>query len=99
MSQKTVEIEGTWEQISEHASRYIGHRMRLTILAKPVEDVSSHADTRTIEQKIADIVAKVPDGEWIKLPSDMGDNLDHYVYGTPIQRLQSGRLHLNANNA
>jgi hypothetical protein len=82
MSPKTVEIEGTWEQISEQASHYPGHRMRLTILAEPVEGVVSDIDVRTIEEMIADIVANVPDAEWGKLPSDMGDNLDHYIYGT-----------------
>jgi len=25
----------------------------------------------------------VPKGEWDRLPADLSDNLDHYIYGTP----------------
>ncbi len=39
----------------------------------------------TIEDKIAHIMADVPDSEWQKLPADLNDQLDHYVYGTPKQ--------------
>jgi hypothetical protein len=82
MSPKTVEIEGTWEQISEQALQYPGHRMRLTILTDRDDGVSVGVEKQTIEEKIAAIVAVVPDDEWARLPSDMGDNLDHYIYGT-----------------
>lgn len=39
----------------------------------------------TIEEKIARIMADVPEGEWEKLPADLNDHLDHYIYGTPKQ--------------
>ena len=29
------------------------------------------------------IVADVPQQEWDRLPADLTDNLDHYIYGTP----------------
>ena len=38
---------------------------------------------RTIEDEIARIMADVPDAEWEKLPPDLNDQLDHYIYGTP----------------
>jgi hypothetical protein len=28
------------------------------------------------------IAAKVPAGEWARLPTDLSKNLDHYLYGT-----------------
>jgi len=37
----------------------------------------------SIEDKIAAITADVPNEEWAKLPPDLSDHLDHYVYGTP----------------
>lgn len=37
----------------------------------------------TIEEKIARIVADVPDDEWESLPADLNEHLDHYIYGTP----------------
>ena len=77
-----IEIEGTWEQIAAQAQQFVKHKMRLTILPE-VSAESTPKDTRTLNEKIAEIVAKVPEQEWDKLPADMGDNLDHYLYGTP----------------
>lgn len=37
----------------------------------------------TIEEKIAAIVADVPPSEWDRLPADLTEHLDHYLYGTP----------------
>lgn len=37
----------------------------------------------TIEDELAAIVADVPKAEWDRLPADLTENLDHYVYGTP----------------
>jgi hypothetical protein len=39
--------------------------------------------TPTIEEKLRAIVADVPKEEWDRLPADLSENLDHYVYGTP----------------
>ncbi len=38
--------------------------------------------TPRIEDRIAEHFADVPDEEWDNLPSDLIDNLDHYLYGT-----------------
>lgn len=38
---------------------------------------------QTLEEKVAAIVAGVPEEEWNKLPADMGEHLDHYIYGIP----------------
>lgn len=37
----------------------------------------------TIEDEIAAIWADMPASEWERLPPDLSDNLDHYIYGTP----------------
>ncbi|MGO9112798.1 MAG: hypothetical protein ACLP9L_26495 [Thermoguttaceae bacterium] len=37
----------------------------------------------TIEEQLAAIVADVPATEWARLPADLTENLDHYLYGTP----------------
>ncbi len=77
-----LEIEGTWEQIASQSSRYTAHKMRLTVLPEVVTETTKTPDTRTLEEKTADIVSRVPKEEWEKLPADMGDNLDHYLHGT-----------------
>jgi hypothetical protein len=78
-----IEIEGTWEQIAEQGSRYAGHKMRLTVLPEYIADTPVAEDTRSLEEKMAEVLTRVPEEEWAKLPADMGDNLDHYIYGTP----------------
>ena len=32
---------------------------------------------------IDDITSQIPQTEWEKLPSDMSQNLDYYLYGSP----------------
>jgi len=36
-----------------------------------------------IEEVIRAIWADVPQEEWDRLPPDLSENLDHYIYGTP----------------
>jgi hypothetical protein len=40
-------------------------------------------DAPTIEDRLRAIVADVPQKEWDRLPADLSDHLDHYIYGTP----------------
>ena len=44
---------------------------------------ASEPSRRTIEDEIAAIWADMPASEWDRLPPDLSDNLDHYIYGTP----------------
>ncbi len=41
------------------------------------------SDARPIEEELAELAAEIPAEEWKKLPADLSDNLDHYLYGTP----------------
>lgn len=36
-----------------------------------------------IEEVLTGLANEIPAEEWEKLPEDLTDNLDHYVYGTP----------------
>ncbi len=36
-----------------------------------------------IEEVLRAIMADVPQEEWDRLPADLTDHLDHYIYGTP----------------
>ena len=36
-----------------------------------------------IEEKLRDSSADVPKAEWDRLPADLTEHLDHYIYGTP----------------
>ena len=54
-------------------------RVELAVPDKQQVDPSAPA----IEDELRAIWADVPEGEWNRLPPDLTDNLDHYVYGTP----------------
>jgi len=56
-------------------------RQRVGVYVAPA--LASHArdGRRSIWEKIAGITASVPAEEWERLPSDLAQNLDHYLYG------------------
>jgi hypothetical protein len=38
---------------------------------------------RPIEDILAELAREIPEEDWKRLPPDLTDNIDHYVYGTP----------------
>ena len=38
---------------------------------------------RPIEEVLNELAKEVPQDEWDRLPSDLNENLDHYLYGVP----------------
>jgi hypothetical protein len=38
---------------------------------------------RPIEDLLNELAKKIPQKEWDRLPNDLNDNLDHYLYGVP----------------
>jgi hypothetical protein len=53
----------------------------LRLLSEPPEEIDPAVPP--IEDVLANLASRVPEGEWRKLPADLTDNLDHYLYGTP----------------
>ncbi|MBT9132891.1 MAG: hypothetical protein DDT32_02229 [Syntrophomonadaceae bacterium] len=49
----------------------------------PVGETPFDISARSIWEEIAEIAESIPREEWDKLPSDLTDNLDHYIYGSP----------------
>ena len=58
-----------------------GTEVRVELAAPVHEDFDPKAPA--IEEVLAAIMADVPRSEWARLPADLTDNLDHYIYGTP----------------
>lgn len=47
----------------------------------------SPADSgKTIWDEIELLAKQVPSEEWAKLPTDLSQNIDHYLYGAPKQK-------------
>lgn len=49
----------------------------------PEHPEPQRATSRPIEEILAELATELPEEEWDKLPADLSDNIDHYVYGTP----------------
>ncbi len=65
----------------------LGALLRITQVEKlelrPVGEVPYDPTARPIEDVAAELAAEVPEEEWNRLPPDLTDNLDHYLYGGP----------------
>jgi hypothetical protein len=62
-----------------------GAAVKVELIADDLK-VPSEASTdgpASLEQQIAAIWSDMPSTEWAKLPHDLSDNLDHYLYSTP----------------
>ena len=56
---------------------------RLQLLVPTPRDGPAKGPGRPIEEILAELAAEVPPEEWARLPADLTDNMDHYLYGTP----------------
>ena len=50
---------------------------------RPTAEMTYDASAPAIEAVLQKLASEVPDEEWERLPTDLIDNLDHYLYGTP----------------
>ena len=64
-----------------------GKLLRVTeieeLVLGPVGEAPYDHSAPPIEEVLAGLARGVPEAEWDKLPSDLTDNLDHYIYGKP----------------
>ena len=58
-----------------------GAEVRVELATAGKEDFDPNAPP--IEEKLRAIMADVPQEEWDRLPADLSEHLDHYIYGTP----------------
>jgi hypothetical protein len=76
------EIEGTWDEIAARAAELKGHRLKVIVLHPEPKVEADRPPPGSIEEVVESLSAQVPDEEWDKLPADLSQNLDHYIYGT-----------------
>lgn len=49
----------------------------------PVGEIAFDQTAKPIGEILEELAREIPQAEWSKLPTDLTDNLDHYIYGTP----------------
>ena len=49
---------------------------------EPAQDAAA-SPGKPIWERILERTAAIPDEEWAKLPTDLAEQHDHYLYGTP----------------
>ena len=54
-----------------------------TLEIRAVDDNCPGRSGRPIEEILREIASEVPQEEWDKLPDDLSENLDDYIYGSP----------------
>jgi Arc/MetJ-type ribon-helix-helix transcriptional regulator len=69
--------------------RQIKHEQARDVPEKPVASEEPAAQPRKpIWERILERSAAIPDEEWDKLPTDLAEQHDHYLYGTPKRLTQ-----------
>ncbi|OGL47886.1 MAG: hypothetical protein A2161_22750 [Candidatus Schekmanbacteria bacterium RBG_13_48_7] len=48
-------------------------------------EISYDRSAKPIEDILEELAQEIPQNEWDRLPDDLNDNLDHYLYGVPKQ--------------
>lgn len=59
------------------------NRLNQQVTLSVVPEPAPKTDSRPIWEVIAERAAAIPPEEWEKLPTDLAENHDHYLYGTP----------------
>jgi hypothetical protein len=83
MATPLLDMEGTWEEIAQHAADFSGKKLRVIVLPVESAKTTNGSEGPSLEQKLAVIAASIPNEELAKLPPDFTAQLDHYIYGTP----------------
>jgi hypothetical protein len=84
-----LEMEGTGEQLAQELPKRLAEfkEQRLHITITPVVPTVSPATEpprkKTITEILVEMGKAIPEEERAKIPPDLTDNLDHYIYGLP----------------
>ena len=78
---RRLRVAGKGEFTAQGKLQRIVEVRTLELLA--LEEVPFDENERPIEEVLAELAAEVPAEEWDRLPADLSDQLDHYLYGHP----------------
>ena len=89
MSTPLLEMEGPAEEIQRRLADFAGQRIRVVVTRAELAELQDEAITpselrrQSIEEKILARFSQIPPEEQGRLPADLSDNIDHYLYGWP----------------
>ena len=86
MSTILLEMVGTVEDIRKRLGDFEGQELAVTVRTQEQFNLVSPASSPrklTITEKMIERFSNVPPEERAKVPADLTDNLDHYIYGLP----------------
>lgn len=61
----------------------VARRVLGDLCREPAYGSSQFSVEPAIEEILQELAAGIPREEWDRLPADLTDHLDHYLYGTP----------------
>lgn len=80
MQTPVLEFEGTIEEIQLRLADFAGKRIHITV--RPLtERLETKEAILSVEEKILQRARLTPELERAKIPADLTNNLDHYLYG------------------
>ena len=86
MGTPLLEMDGTVAEITERMSAFEGQRLHVTVDLSETEH-KEYAPTASgyppIVEKILALAALIPKEEAEKMPHDLAEQHDHYIYGWP----------------
>ena len=86
MESPVLELEGTSEEIQLRIADFAGQRLHVSVRQLDGingKDAPVVPKPMSIEEKIRARFDLIPPGEHDKVPADITDQLDHYIYGLP----------------
>ena len=75
-----VRVKGRAETSPQGKLLRVAEIEHLTL--EPIGEIAYDDNAPSIEVVLADLAREIPQAEWERLPGDLTDNLDHYLYGT-----------------
>jgi hypothetical protein len=74
---------GQFASAGEMVDKLVRDYAQHTPQPQPAGQEAPQAAHKPIWEEILELTADVPDEEWDKLPTDLAEQHDHYIYGTP----------------
>lgn len=78
-----IYVDGAFHPVEPvHLPENCEVHLQFEIQSPPVEATEAVCGDVSIEDKLAALAGQAPSDEWERLPADLSDQVDHYVYGT-----------------